>query len=74
MDLKLPLDMICTSHGIIWRDNLLQVVQKYQEWTADYQENQITIIYDTMWDGTRIVAEQIARGLNGSSHHHDENQ
>ncbi|TCL59734.1 flavorubredoxin [Hydrogenispora ethanolica] len=61
--LQLPLDMICTSHGVVWRDNPLQIVQKYQEWAADYQENQITIIYDTMWDGTRIVAECIARGI-----------
>ncbi len=38
VDLKLPLDMICTSYGVIWRDNPLQVVQKYQEWAADYQK------------------------------------
>lgn len=61
--LNLPLDMICTSHGVIWRDNPLQIVEKYQQWAADYQENQITVIYDTMWDGTRILAERIAEGI-----------
>ncbi len=61
--LNLPLELICTSHGVIWRENPLQIVQKYLEWASDYQENQITLIYDTMWDGTRIVAEQIARGI-----------
>jgi len=25
--------------------------------------NQITIIYDTMWNGTRIMAENIAKGI-----------
>ncbi len=61
--LNLPLDMICTSHGVIWRKNPLQIVHKYLEWAADYQENQVTIIYDTMWDSTRKMAEAIASGI-----------
>jgi len=61
--LNLPLQAICPSHGVIWRENPLQIVQKYLQWAADYQENQITIIYDTMWNGTRILAENIARGI-----------
>jgi flavorubredoxin len=63
VSLNLPLDMICTSHGVIWRNNPLQIVQKYAEWASNYQENQITIIYDTMWNGTRIMAENIAHGI-----------
>lgn len=61
--LKLPVDMICPSHGIIWRDNPLQIVHQYMEWAKDYQENQITIIYDTMWNSTRIMAEVIAKEI-----------
>lgn len=61
--LNIPIEMICTSHGIIWRDNPLQIVNKYVEWAKDYQENQITIIYDTMWNGTRRMAEAIAEGI-----------
>src|ERR1039457_898340 len=49
----LRLDGTCTSHGVVWRDNPLQIVTKYLEWANNYQENQITIIYDSMWDGTR---------------------
>jgi len=64
LSFNLPLDIICTSHGVIWRDRPEQIVEKYLEWANDYQENQITIIYDTMWDGTRIMAEQIARGIH----------
>jgi anaerobic nitric oxide reductase flavorubredoxin len=63
---NLPLDMICPSHGIIWRDNPAQIVEKYLEWADNYQENQITILYDTMWDSTRIMAEQIAAGIRES--------
>jgi flavorubredoxin len=62
--LKLPLDMICTSHGVIWRKNPAQIVEKYLRWADGYQENQLTIIYDTMWNGTRVMAEKIAAGIN----------
>lgn len=67
LSLNLPVNMICTSHGIMWRDNPLQIVNKYMEWAKDYQENQITIIYDTMWNGTRRMAEAIAEGIKSSN-------
>jgi flavorubredoxin len=63
LELKLPVDIICTSHGVIWRDNPTQIIEKYLEWANAYQENQITILYDTMWNGTRIMAESIAKGI-----------
>lgn len=61
--LKLPIDVICPSHGVVWRKNPVQIVEKYVHWASDYQENQITIFYDTMWDGTRKLAENMARGM-----------
>jgi len=64
--LKLPLDMICTSHGVIWRDNPAQIVEKYLAWANQYKENQITLVYDTMWNGTRIMAEHIAKGIGAA--------
>ncbi|WP_011189360.1 anaerobic nitric oxide reductase flavorubredoxin [Desulfotalea psychrophila] len=63
LDMNLPLEMICTSHGIIWRDNPSQIVEKYLQWADNYQENQISILYDTMWESTRVMAEQIAAGI-----------
>ena len=63
----LPISMICPSHGVIWRDDPLQIVTQYLEWTKNYQENQVTIIYDTMWNATRKMAESIAAGLRMSN-------
>lgn len=60
----MPVDMICTSHGVIWRDNPEQIIKKYLEWAKDYQENQVTVIYDTMWNSTRRMAEAIACGIH----------
>ena len=64
--LNLPIEIIATSHGVVWRDNPLQIVEKYAEWADDYQENQITIIYDTMWNGTKTLAEKIAEGVTAA--------
>lgn len=63
LDMHVPVSMICPSHGILWRDNPMQIVETYQKWAADYQENQITLIYDTMWNSSRRMAECIAEGI-----------
>lgn len=65
----LPIDIIATSHGVIWRDNPMQIVEKYAKWAKNYQENQITIIYDTMSNGTKRLAEKIAEGMSLSDPH-----
>ena len=65
--MNLPIDMIAPSHGVIWRENPLQIVNKYAEWCAAYKEDQVTVIYDTMWDGTAAIAHEIAREINRQS-------
>ncbi|MDD3503160.1 MAG: MBL fold metallo-hydrolase [Eubacteriales bacterium] len=64
ISLGLPIDMIAPSHGAIWRDNPMQIVEKYQEWSDNYQTDQVTVIYDTMWNGTQTLAHNIAGALN----------
>lgn len=61
--MNLPLDMIAPSHGIIWRSNLTEIVETYLKWADAYQEKQVTIFYDTMWNSTRKLAETIAKGI-----------
>jgi len=61
--LGLPVNMIAPSHGIIWRDNPLQIVHKYREWSAQVPEKRAVILYDTMWNATRSMAEAIGEGL-----------
>lgn len=63
LSFNLPVSIIAPSHGIMWRDNPAQIIEKYMDWAKDYQENQITIVYDTMWNGTRSMAEAIAEGI-----------
>ena len=63
----LPIDIIAPSHGVIWRDNPMQIVEKYSEWADAYKENQITVAYDTMWEGTKTLAHAIAAEINRQS-------
>ena len=67
LSLKLPVNMIATSHGVIWRDNPTQIVLKYMEWCQDFKEDRITILYDTMWEGTRTLADTLARAISDVS-------
>ena len=56
LGLNLPIDMICPSHGVIWRDRPTQIVEQYLKWSRAYQENR-TILYDYHWESTRKMAE-----------------
>lgn len=67
LSFNLPLNIICPSHGVIWREDPAQIVKKYLEWADNYQEDQVTIVYDTMWEGTRKMAEAIAEGIASAS-------
>ncbi len=63
LSLNLPVDMIAPSHGVIWRKDPLQIVKKYQQWAAQEPEKSAVVLYDTMWEGTRHMAEAIGQGL-----------
>ncbi len=66
-ELNLPIDIIAPSHGVVWRDNPGQIVEKYAAWADAYQENQITVAYDTMWEGTTKLAHAIADEIHKQS-------
>lgn len=65
-DMHLPIDIIAPSHGAIWRDNPMQIVEKYALWADNYQENQVSVIYDTMWQGTAALANAIAHEVHAA--------
>jgi flavorubredoxin len=62
--LGIPINMIAPSHGVIWRKKPIQIIEQYLKWADNYHENQITIVYDTMWGATRQMAEHIAKGIH----------
>ncbi len=63
LSFNLPVDYICPSHGVIWRNDPVQIIKKYLTWADNYRENQITLVYDSMWENTRMMAEYIMQGI-----------
>jgi flavorubredoxin len=61
--LNLPVDVIAPSHGVIWRKAPLQIVRKYQEWAGQAGEKRVVVLYDTMWNATRKMAEALGEGV-----------
>ncbi len=61
--LDIPVDIIAPSHGIIWRKDPMQIVEKYYEWASGKNDGSVVIIYDTMWKGTEQMAAAIGEGI-----------
>jgi flavorubredoxin len=62
--MKLPIDMIAPSHGIIWRRDPLKIVNAYMDWsTGKIVKPKIAIVFDTMWDSTNKMARAIGDGV-----------
>ena len=54
----LKIDMICPSHGLIWRrkQDIENIVKLYYKWASFQPDNKAVIIYDTMWHSTEKMA------------------
>ena len=61
--LALPVKIIAPAHGIMWKNNPGLILEKYAKWANAYKENQISIVYDTMYGSTRRMAEAIVEGI-----------
>ena len=68
--LGLPVSMIAPSHGVIWRDDPLQIVRQYRAWAEQAPERRAVVIYDSMWEATRRMAEAVGEGLAGEGADH----
>jgi flavorubredoxin len=55
--------MICPDHGIIWRKDPGKIIQAYAKWSQQEAEKKAVVIYDTMWNSTKAMAEAIAEGI-----------
>jgi anaerobic nitric oxide reductase flavorubredoxin len=61
--MKIPIDMIAPSHGIIWRKDPMKIVNAYLNWSAGATKNKVVIVFDTMWHSTDKMARAIANGI-----------
>ncbi|MGQ9640393.1 MAG: FprA family A-type flavoprotein [Candidatus Bathyarchaeia archaeon] len=62
--LKLKIDMIAPSHGVIWRSNPNKIVEAYIRWAKGEADSRILVVYDTMWGSTEKMARSIVEGIS----------
>ena len=61
--MKIEINMIAPSHGIIWRKDPMKIVNAYLKWSAGESKNKVVIVFDTMWHSTDTMARAIADGI-----------
>src|SRR5665647_1009445 len=61
-----PLDfeMICSTHGPIWKEYVSEVVDKYDQYSRYDSEEGVVIVYGSMYGFTELMAETVAQGLS----------
>ena len=61
--LKLKIDMICPSHGVVWKENIGDILGAYTRWSNRETKEKVLIIYDTMWHSTEKMALALEEGV-----------
>lgn len=66
----LEIDLICTGHGPVLRDNPQRIIELYREWSTKEPFtdgiNRVTISYVSAYGYTAELAEKIAEGINST--------
>jgi len=61
----LPIKILASTHGPIWRSNLSYILEKYDMWSKyQAEEKGVIIVYGSMYGNTERMAESIARELS----------
>ncbi len=58
----LPIEMIAPSHGLIWRKNLADILDRYRRWANHQPTAKVLVIFDSMWESTSAMARAILDG------------
>jgi flavorubredoxin len=63
----IPLNMICPSHGLIWRANPMKAVRAYLDWCKGFANKpKVVVVYDTMWGSTDKMARAVVEGIRST--------
>ena len=61
---ELPIEIIATSHGVIWRSHIDKIIAAYKDWCVCRPRAKVLVIYDSMWDSTGRMARAIHAGAS----------
>ncbi len=61
----LDISMLCATHGLIWRENLGWLLDKYDKWSSyTPEDNAVAIFYGSIYGGTANAANILASMLS----------
>jgi flavorubredoxin len=61
--MNIPIKMIAPSHGIIWRQDPMKIVNAYVSWAKNETKPKVVVMYETMWGATEKMARKIVEGI-----------
>jgi len=64
----LDVDTICPSHGLIMREYIPEILEKYKKWSGNVVDNKALIIYDTMWKSTELIAHSVQEAFEAKDY------
>ncbi len=67
---SLDLDIICPSHGIVWRKNIPLILESYEKWSSNKTDKKAVIVYDSMWHSTERIAEMVKEVFETKNYHY----
>lgn len=56
---NLDIEIIASSHGVIWEKYTKDIIEEYKKWAANKILKKAVIVYDTMWHSTEKMAYAI---------------
>ncbi len=59
----LEIEMICPSHGVIWRNHVPTIMERYVRWSSLEPEDYAIVVYDSMWHTTETMAIEIVEAF-----------
>ncbi|MGQ9782346.1 MAG: FprA family A-type flavoprotein, partial [Nitrososphaeria archaeon] len=63
----LPIKTLCTTHGPAYRKDPIYPIKKYLEWSSDKDENKVLIIYGSMYEHTKELADYFEENLKAKN-------
>ena len=61
--LNIPIKIIAPSHGLIWRNDPMKIVNAYLSWAKNSTRPKAVVIYESMWGATEKMARKIVEGI-----------
>lgn len=59
----LPIELIATGHGIIWRSHIKEILDCYERWSKGVVEDRAVVVFDSMWHSTELMANAVTEAF-----------